>query len=115
MEILVMNKKLNLSGAVLSTLLFSSIAIGHQAGNDVSGDVVYGHGSDHRDAVLDNPSKSMAATHNNEEDKEDVLHNISEHGDKLSATSPSGGMMVEPHANEQDQEDALHQITEHKK
>ena len=109
-----MSKYKNLFGAVLSTLLFSGAVIADGVTSDQSGDILTGHSSDHKDPALMNPSKAQAPDmgHMNEQDKEDITHQVTEHSNELSSSpsrSPDMG-----HMNEQDKEDITHQITEHK-
>lgn len=109
-----MSKYKNLFGAVLSTLLFSGAVIADGVTSDQSGDILTGHSSDHKDPALMNPSKAQAPDmgHMNEQDKEDITHQVTEHSKELSSSpsrSPDMG-----HMNEQDKEDITHQITEHK-
>ena len=88
MEILVMSKYKNLFGAVLSTLLFSGAVIADGVTSDQSGDILTGHSSDHKDPALMNPSKAQAPDmgHTNEQNKEDILHQVTEHDKELSSS-----------------------------
>lgn len=109
-----MSKYKNLFGAVLSTLLFSGAVIADGVSSDQSGDILTGHSSDHKDPALMNPSKAQAPEmgHTNEQDKEDILHQVNDHGEKIVGSPSSPPEMG--HMNEQDKEDMLHKITDHK-
>lgn len=110
-----MSKYKNLFGAVLSTLLFSGAVIAHGVSNDQSGDITSGHSSDHKDPSLMNPSKAQAPDmgHMNEQNMEDIRHQITAHKAELSSSPSSPPEMG--HMNEDDKEDMMHQMTEHKK
>ena len=91
-----------------------SIAIGHQAGNDVSGETWFTVtvpiiGMQFW-IIQANPWPRPTTTRKTKR----TCSTISVNTVTSSVRHPQRGMMVEPHANEQDQEDALHQITEHK-
>ncbi|WP_157606662.1 hypothetical protein [Sedimenticola selenatireducens] len=110
-----MSKFKNLFGAVLSTLLFSGAVVADGVTNDASGDIMTGHSADHKDPALMNPSKAQAPDmgHTNEQNKEDITHQITAHKAELSSSPSSPPEMG--HQNEQNKEDMMHQMTENKK
>jgi len=110
-----MKKYKSLFGAVLTTLVFSGSAIAHGVSNDSSGDLTTGHSPDHKDSVLVNPSKAQAPDmgHMNEQDKEDILHSIADHQEKLVG-SPSGAAADQHHGSDDNAPNVIHEVTEHR-
>lgn len=115
MEISFMKKQNWVCGTILSTLIFSGVAIADGVQNDISGDVISGHSTDHKDSVLMNPSKAQAPDmgHTNEQRKEDILHVTVDHKEKL-ASSP-GTPPDQHHASDDNAPDVIHETQDHKK
>jgi hypothetical protein len=114
MEILVMSKYKNLFGAVLSTLLFSGAVVADGVTNDADGDIISGHSADHKDPVLVNPRKAQAPEmgHMGEQNKEDMMHQINDHQEKINVTA--GSPPDQHHASSDDSPDAIHETVDHK-
>lgn len=109
---MVMKKYKILLGTALSTIMFSGAVFAHGVSNDQSGDILTGHSSDHKDPALMNSTNAQVPDigHTNEQDGEDILHQLSEHKAVLSA---SPGSPPDQHYANQDDTPSFFRIGEH--
>lgn len=103
-----MSKPTNYCSVILSTLLFSGVAIAHGVPGEIETDMIYGHSADHKDQALVNSSPSQAPdNHAHGEDGSDLIHQMTVDKMKLNP-SPSSSPEVSKADNHDDNTDLLH-------
>jgi len=99
--------------AILSTLLFSGVAIADGTTPDLESDMINGHSANHKDPELvhNTPAQAPDVTHSDGKDDTDMIHQMSVDKEKLSS-SPSSPP-DQHHATGDNSQNMIHEVSEH--